>query len=259
MGKSDDAQQRAHAIIDILLTRDFVRVSEFAARLNVSEATIRKDLTQLEAQGLLRRMHGGALHRRELTREIQQFYEARKVTHLVEKQRIGRAAAALIQTGEVIAFSGGSTPLQIARQLPSGLAFTAITNDLNIVHLLAQHPQIEVFVPGGYLRMGRDNLIGTHTVAALQAFAIDRLFLTVTGLDLRLGATAGHISNVIYLRELVARCRQCIVVADHSKFHNPAQIVICGWERVSLLITDTGIPPVARHQLEAAGIAVQIV
>jgi DeoR family transcriptional regulator of aga operon len=251
-----NAQERFNAIIEILLKHDYVTVGQFATQLTVSEATIRKDLTALEHRGLLRRTHGGAIHIRELTQEIATFYEQREVNNIAEKRRIGQAAAGQIQPGEVVAFSGGSTPLQIARHLSPGLAFTAITNDLSIVRALSEHQTIEIFVPGGYLRLGRDNLIGPHAINALQNFAIDVVFLTVTGLHLTRGATAGHISNVVYLRELVARARRCVVVADHSKFANPPQITICPWDKIALLITDEGISPDTRRQLEARGVKV---
>jgi DeoR/GlpR family transcriptional regulator of sugar metabolism len=257
--KAENARERAYAIIEILLKRDYVTVSALAAQLTVSDATIRKDLTALEQQGLLRRTHGGVVHMRELTQEIMLFYENREVKNITEKRRIGQAAASRIQEGAVVAFSGGSTPLQIARQIPPGLAFTAITNDLSIVRTLSDHEKIEIFVPGGYLRLGRDNLVGPNAITALQDIEIDQAFLTVTALDPKLGATAGHISNVVYLRELVARTRQCIVVADHSKFQNPPQIVICGWERISILITDEGVSTATRQQIEARGVSVDVV
>ncbi|MEO0563632.1 MAG: DeoR/GlpR family DNA-binding transcription regulator [Chloroflexota bacterium] len=193
---------------------------------------------------------------RELTHEIAQFYQTREVSNLPEKQRIGQAAARLIQQGTTIALSGGSTPLQVARHMPTDTSITVVTNDLNIVQVLANHLHLEIFVPGGYLRLGRENLVGANAITALDGLDIAQVFLTVTGLDLDVGATAGHIGNVVYLRALVARAKQCIVIADHTKFENPPQIVICGWEDVDMLISDRGLAPTLQQNLEAKGVKV---
>ncbi len=257
--RTESAKARATAIIDILLQREYVTVGDLAATLMVSEATIRKDLGDLEQQGLVRRTHGGAAHRREQTLEVRQFYEHRQLLHTTEKDRIGQAAARRIRTGQIIAFTGGSTPLYVVRHIPTDVTFTAISNDLEIIRILSENERAELFVPGGYLRLGRDGLVGPSAIAALQEFTIDQVFLTVTGLDIKLGATAGHISNVVYLRELIGRARQCVVVADHSKFDNPPQIVICSWEKIHVLITDDRILPFQRQQIEAKGVEVQVV
>lgn len=251
-------QKRYDYISEKLLTEGYVQVQTLAAELETSPTTIRKDLLVLQSHGLLRRTHGGAIPVRELTYEIEHFYKNRAAKNLREKQQIGRVAAQLIQANAVIAFSGGSTPLQIAMQLQHDDPFTAITNDLNIVHTLSQHEHIEIFVPGGYLRMGKDTLVGTHALNALKGFDIDIVFLTVTALDIELGATAGHIGNVLFLRKLVEQSKRCIVVADHDKFENPSQIVICGWDAIDMLITDAGISESIHEQLDKKDITVII-
>lgn len=254
-----NAEQRATYIIESLLKNYYVSVTDLSSELGVTEATIRKDLSVLEVQGLLRRTHGGATHVRELTHDIVDFYQNRTITRIAEKQLIGRAAFHEMQERQVIAFSSGSTPLQIAREVPPDYEFTAITNDLSIVRVLSRHEKVDVFVPGGYLRLDRDTLVGASAVTALQDFTIDVVFITVTALDLEQGATAGHISNVVYLRELIARTKRCIVVADHTKFQNPPQIVICGWRKIDLLITDSGLAPDVRQQLAARGVEMAVV
>jgi len=254
--KSYNGQDRAEFILNQLLEHQYVLVKDLAQKLNVAEVTIRKDLNLLEDQGLVTRIHGGAIHVSQLTDDIQHFYDNRTVTHVAEKNRIGKVAATYITSGETIAFSSGSTPLQIVNYLPSGLAFTAVTNDLTIVQGLTNKDDVDIFVPGGYLRLGRATLIGNHAIDALRTLEIDKVFLTVTALDLDIGATAGHITNVLFLRQLVKIARQCIVVADHSKFENPSQIVICSWDQIDLLITDSDIPDTIVTQLKQKAITV---
>ncbi len=252
------AQERETYIINSLLKEGYVLVSNLAKELHVSESTIRKDLTILDKKGLLRRIHGGAMHVTELTNDIALFYENREVKNISGKQRIGRAAAERIKEGQVIAFSGGSTPLQIAHQIPYDIAFTAITNDLSIVNVLSLRPQIDIFVPGGYLRLSRISLIQENTSSILEGTEIDTVFLTVTALDIKKGATAGHIANVIYLRELIVRSKQCVVVADQSKLWNPSQIVICGWNKIDLWITDEIVPESYRQELEKYQVSIVV-
>ena len=251
--------QREAFIIDRLLKQGYVLVTEMAAELAVSPSTLRSDLRVLEERGLLRRTHGGATNTREFTRDLSAFYDNRQTLHLSEKLRIGRAAAERIGDGEVIAFSSGSTPLQIARHIPATLPFTAITNDLDIARVLSVNPEVDVYIPGGFLRMSRNTLVGPDAIENLKGFEINQVFLTVTGLDPQKGVTAGHIWNVIYLRELIKRSQRCVLVADSSKLENPLQIVICPWQKVDVWITDGGVPAEVIQRVEAQGVSVEIV
>ena len=250
------AMQREAYIIDCLLKQGYVQVRDLASELSVSQSTIRKDLAVLEQRGLLRRTHGGATNVQDFTYDLNSFYRNREVMNIAEKQRIGQLAAKRIQQDQVVAFSSGTTPLQVAYYIPKELAFTAITNDIEIVRALASYKNVDVFVPGGFLKLSRKALIASDAASRLQGFEIDQVFLTVTGFDLKRGVTAGHISNVVYMRELIARSKQCVVVADSSKLHNPPQIVICGWKEIDVWITDKAAPNDIIQAVGAHGVSI---
>ncbi len=250
--------QREEYIIESLLKQGYVQVTELAREMGISESTVRKDLSELERRGLLRRTHGGATHVHDFTYDLVLFYRNREVMNIAEKRQIGRMAARRVQEGQVVAFSSGTTPLQIAHHIPRELALTAITNDLEIVRVLASHEHVEIFVPGGFLRLSGRALVASDIAFRLQDFQIDQVFLTVTGFDLKKGVTAGHISNVVYMRELISRSKQCVVVADSSKLRNPPQIVICGWDKIDAWITDKAVPDDVIRKVEAHGVSVVI-
>lgn len=240
--KVDEHRKRTDYIIEQLLKHGYISVSEIASRLYVSAATVRRDLQLLEESGLVHRTHGGAVHVQPISEELLLYYRERETISLEQKRIIGRAAAALVREGETITLSGGSTTLQVAAHLPTFADLTVITNDLAHVRVLAEHKQLNIFVPGGFLRLGPDNLIGPNTIQAVQDFKIDRLFLTVTAADLVDGVSAGHIHNVLYLRELVALARVRILVADHTKFSRAPLLKICDWSDIDIVVTDVGIP-----------------
>lgn len=253
------ADQREAFIIDQLLKHGYVLVADLAKALTVSPSTIRNDLKVLEERGLLRRTHGGAMNTQEFTYNLTRFYENRKILNISEKERIGRAAAAQIESGQTIAFSSGTTPLQIVRQIPPQLPFTAISNDLDIARLLSLNPEIDVFITGGFLRLSRNTLVGTSAIDALANFEIDQVFLTVTAVDVDKGVTAGHIWNVMYLRELIKRSKSCVLVADSSKLNNTPQIIICSWDKIDIWITDRGVPDAVVSRVNAQGVEIKLV
>ena len=158
---STKQQSRLTTILEKLRRSGSVNVEELSAELGASLITIRRDLDQLEGDGLLQRTHGGAILIEPLF--YQPFkndlsFQAHLEKFAKEKRRIGRAAAALIQKGETIALTPGTTTLEVIRCLPLNQNITIVTNTVNIAMELSKRKDINVFVTGGYLRAA----IGFH-------------------------------------------------------------------------------------------------
>lgn len=242
--------ERHERILSELARRGAVAVEELAALLKVSSATVRRDLAELGQKGLLRRTHGGAA----LLEDHDELpYQYKVTAFLPEKRRIGAAAAAMIERGQVIACTGGTTVTQVIKALRNK-PVTVITNALNIAAELASAPEVEVIVTGGSLRPRSYELVGHVAERTIREFVVDVALIGVDGFSLEHGITTFSPAEAHVNRTFIEHARQTWVVADHSKLGRVTPAVIAPVERVNCLITDTGAPEEFVRALEARGV-----
>ncbi len=232
--------ERQKVIIEFLAERGFVSVAELCQMLSVSEMTIRRDLAELEKQGLLQRTHGGATVSESAFFHLS--FETKLTRFVAEKERIGQVAAEMVQEGEVIILDSGSTTTQIARHLKDK-RITVVTNALNIASELFDCPQIEIHVAGGLLKKLPVNLAGPQTTAFFKDVRADKLFLGVDGVDLKGGLTVPDVMETPTKRAMISCAGQTIVVADHSKLGRNTLSTIIPLSEADLLITGKEAPP----------------
>lgn len=240
---SNKQQSRLTTILTTLQQRGAVTVDALSEELTVSPVTIRRDLDQLAADGLLQRTHGGAVSIEPLFYEPfknDRSFQAQLERFADEKRRIGRAAAGLIQPGETIALSPGTTTMEVIRGLPLNQNITVITNTVNIAMELSKRRDVNVFVTGGHLHGDWFSLIGPTATQSLEQILVHTMFVGVDGIDMEMGMSSlsAEEANVIAAMMKIARRR--IAVADHSKIG-----VMAGWrigpiKDLHMLITDTG-------------------
>jgi len=236
-------QQRIQFILTSLQETGSVVVEDLAEQLKVSVVTIRRDLDQLEQQGLLRRTHGGAVSIEPLFYEP--FKKDRSFLDQVERQanekrRIGRAAAAMITPGETIAITPGTTTAEIIRGLPLNCKITVVTNTANIAMELSKRKDVNVFVTGGHLHGEWFSLVGPTAIRSLENMLIHTMFLGADGIDPKWGVSC-YSSDEAELNTAMARlARRHIAVVDHTKFNVVANYRICEAGLLNTLITDTG-------------------
>jgi len=238
------------------LTTGSVGVSDLAAKLDVSAATIRRDLELLEEQRLLARTHGGAV-RHGVLYELPLRYKSAR--HHEEKQRIAQAAAARIPDGVALGLTGGTTCTEVARELADRERLTVVTNALNIASELAVRPNLKLVVTGGYARLESYELVGPLAEQALAGLNLDVAVIGVDGIDAGAGCTTHHEVEAHTNLALIDRARHVIVVADSSKIGTVVFAQICPIERVHELITDRGADPHALRALREAGVRVETV
>lgn len=230
-------------------------VAELATRFGTSTVTIRSDLAALEASGVVIRTHGGVL----AARDTDDVPLARKQTlHLAEKMRIARAAAGLIQGGDIIVLDSGTTTAEIAKCI-RGLrldSLTVITNALNIAVLLADVPRLRLIMPGGVLRPSSRSMSGPQAELALGALQADRLFLGVDSLDPEVGLMTPDVHEAQLNAQMIRISRQVVAVTDSSKLLRRNLSVIAPIDEVDLLITDTGADPACVSAIRARGVEV---
>jgi DeoR family transcriptional regulator of aga operon len=205
--------------------------------------TIRRDLDVLEQQGLLRRTHGGAVSIEPL------FYEpfkkdrsflAQVERQASEKRRIGRAAAALINPGETIAITPGTTTAEIIRGLPLNSKITVVTNTANIAMELSKRKDVNVFVTGGHLHGEWFSLVGPSAIRSLENMLIHTMFVGADGIDPEWGVSCFSADEAELNATMVKHSRRHIAVADRTKLNVVANWRICEIGMLKTLITDTG-------------------
>ncbi|MFD8010386.1 DeoR/GlpR family DNA-binding transcription regulator [Streptomyces sp. NPDC058955] len=262
-------RERWNALLELLATEGRLEVEETAAALDVSSATIRRDLDELAEQQMLVRTRGGALAH-GVSYELPLRYKSSR--HASEKQRIAAAAVELVGEGDVVGLNGGTTTTEVARALalragggrrespePTDVTapvFTVVTNALNIAGELAVRPQIKLVVTGGVARPQTYELVGPLTAGVLDEVVLDVAVLGVDGLDPRLGVMTRQEDEASISRLFAERAQRVVVVADSSKMGKRAFARICGLDAVDVVVTDADAPADAVARLEDVGIKV---
>jgi DeoR family transcriptional regulator, aga operon transcriptional repressor len=236
-------QQRTNFILSALQDTGSVAVDALADQLRVSVVTIRRDLDLLEQQGLLRRNHGGAVSIEPLFYEPfkkDRSFVAQVERQANEKRRIGRAAATLINPGETIAITPGTTTAEIIRGLPLNSKITVVTNTANIAMELSKRKDVSVFVTGGHLHGEWFSLVGPTAIRSLENMLIHTMFVGADGIDPEWGVSCFNADEAELNATMVRHARRHIAVVDHTKLNVVANWRICEMTTIKTLITDTG-------------------
>lgn len=259
-----DRYERLSALLDMLGQSGKVDVEDLARDLDVSAATIRRDLDHLAEQQLLTRTRGGAVAN-NVAYDLPLRYKTAR--HASEKERIGKAAAALVSRGAVIGLNGGTTTTEIGRALAIRPDFaqsdepgvTVVTNALNIANELAVRPHVKIVVTGGVARPQSFELSGPLATRILDEITLDIIFLGVDAVDPLRGAYAHHEGEASINRLMTQRARQVVCIADSSKLGRHAFAQICPTSAINILITDSDAPAEVVAAFEAEGVDVRIV
>jgi len=239
------ADIRRHAILEELTQRQAVRVAELSQAFGVSEVSVRRDLSHLERQGLLRRIHGGAVPVSNAKAPSSQAVPSIGA-YAAEKASIGRAAAELVRPGDRLLFDSGTTVLEVARQLPPDLResgnLTVITSSLPIVRELGPCKGIHLILLGGVFLPQYEVVVGPPTIAQLNELHADKLFLGADGLTFARGVTTANVLEAEVDRAAIAAASQVIIVADSSKIGLIGLTTIMPLDDIKMLITDAGAP-----------------
>jgi DeoR/GlpR family transcriptional regulator of sugar metabolism len=233
-----------------------VTVTELSSFFGVSEATIRRDLEDLDGQGL-QRTHGGAVWVEQAMKEppiMQRLPEQAE-----NKRRIGRAAAGLVKDGQTIFLGSGTTPLEIARQLPKSLHLTVISNSLAVVNELADSPNVELVVVGGLFRHSELSMIGHPAEMVVREFRADKVFLGMRAIDIRQGFTNDYMPEILTDRAILAIGSEVIVVSDHTKFGRVSSVFVSPVTAAHIIITDSEISSEIASEIRELGIRLMIV
>lgn len=243
------AQQRQMRIVDELRRTGAVRVAELTELLGVSDMTVRRDLEQLAADGLARKVHGGAVLADQVTHEP--GFAAKSQLALPAKRAIAARAASLIKPGGAVALSAGTTTWAMARHVAATPGLTVLTNSTSVADDIAQADnagQVSVILTGG-VRTPSAALVGPVADRAIAGMHVDQLFLGVHGMDPRAGFTTPNLAEAMTNQALVEAAREVIVLADSSKWGVVGLADIGPLSMAKIVITDDQLPAAARRIL----------
>ncbi|MFI8997655.1 DeoR/GlpR family DNA-binding transcription regulator [Streptomyces sp. NPDC053542] len=254
--------ERMNALLELLGERGRVDVDEAATALEVSAATMRRDMDALAEQQLLTRTRGGAV----LSSVAYDLPIRYKHAHrAADKEAVAQAAAKLVERGDVVGLSGGTTTTEIARVLATRPEFaeagpqphlTIVTNSLNIANELAVRPQIKIVLTGGVAQSRSFELVGPFSELVLQQISLDIAFIGANGMDPRMGATVHDESEARVNRLMAERSRRAVVVADSSKIGTRCFARVGDADVFDTFITDNRAEESARREFTDRGLRV---
>lgn len=231
-----DTSARRQEITNLLMQNGRIKVNDLAKRFAISEVTIRNDLTILEHEGLLERVHGGAISTRRAYYNMS--ITERAQTNEVEKRSIAERTAALICDGETLLINSGTTTLYVAQALKDKNNLTVLTNSLPIAQEMGYHRSTRVILLGGNLDSRYQYTYGDHTIYLINQYRADKLILSVDGISAQDGVSTYHHLEREVDRAMLERSGEVIVAADYNKIGRISFATICPVPQMHTLITN---------------------
>jgi DeoR/GlpR family transcriptional regulator of sugar metabolism len=234
------SEERRHEILQLLQENGKIYVNQLAQNLDVTPETIRKDLTFLEEQKLLKRIHGGAIPYTYQSHEPS--FEKKRTMKQEEKKKIGRRAAMLIEDGDTIAIDIGTTTVELAAAIEGKQNLKIITNSLAVANILCQSLDQnkfdgKVMVLGGTLNEQQQSFTGSMTCEMLSQFRVDKAFISCVGITEQ-GVSDTDIEEVQVSKKMVQAARESFILADYSKLDTDSFCMIAPLTEFSAIICD---------------------
>jgi DeoR family fructose operon transcriptional repressor len=251
------AAERKFRIVEYVKQHRVATIAELAQEFDVHDATIRRDLEEIEQKGLVKRTHGGVTID-QWTNDEPSFNE-RAVQQLDQKMRIGKMAASLIQDGEHVIIDSGTTTLHIAKHLVHRSNITVVTNDMNIAMELRDAAGIKVIMTGGELYPSSYMFNGMFTDHVLKSLHVQKAFIGIPVIHPKFGLMHPEAQLVPTKQGMIGAAEKIIVVADDSKIGNLSLHTVAPVDAVHTLITGDAAPEKAISQFRESGVEVIMV
>ena len=254
--KQITANSRKQLILENLKKTGGIKISELAGKFGKSRMTITRDLDELATNGLLLRVHGGAVS--NISRGYEPPYFSRKGLRTVAKQAIANMANELITEGNTLILDVGSSTRELAQLLKKRKNLTVITPSLEHAMELAGNSLIKLIVTGGVVRVGEMSIVGPISENTINEFNVDKAFIGAGGIDLKAGLTEYNTEDAQVKKSIIENSKQSIVLADSTKLGNVTFSKVISLEQIDILITDSEADSSYINSLEEKGIKVLI-
>jgi DeoR family fructose operon transcriptional repressor len=248
--------QRRERIQEYLAIHQIARTADLCALLETSEATVRRDLEWLEAEGILERTHGGAIANQRLTSEPEYLQRVQKNPE--EKRSIGALAASLIEERDIVFVNSGTTAAQVLHNIRADAGISVFSNNL-VAALEMGETGFQHYLIGGEYQPRSKSVAGRFAIENLRQVYADKCIVGVDGISLKHGCTVPTNAEAEVVRLMIERTKgQVIVVADHSKWGVVSNFQIAAIGEINQLVTDEGFDPSAIEELAAHSVKVMI-
>jgi DeoR family transcriptional regulator of aga operon len=254
---SGKRSERMRLVLSLLHEQTSMSQSALADALGISAATLRRDLADLDEQGLLVRTHGGA---RALDARSEIPVRLRNTQFREAKQLIARRAVDMIPAGPyAVALSGGTTTAEVARALSNRSGLTIVTNSLTIALECAARPKLKVIMTGGVVRQSSFEAVGSLSENTFKAINVGTAVLGTDGISVSGGVTTHDETEARTNHAMVANAQRVIVVADGSKVGQVTLAKMADLSEIDDFVTDSDADPAALQLIADAGVTVHIV
>lgn len=246
--------ERYEKIIQLVNQNGIVTVEDLADELQVSKATIRRDLVQLGEDKILLRTHGGAMkYDRALTSEIPIYLRVHMQKE--EKEQVAEAALSMVFEGATIYVSAGTTGRALAAKLSKFHHLTVVTNDIDVAKEVSCTDNALIVV-GGQLKASSSTLYGFFAEEMLKELCMDISFMTVDAVNMEKGFMDFGVDEIAIKRQILNGARRCVMMCDVSKFEKPALMNVCPFSAVDTVVTNEATDPVKIALLRETGLEV---
>jgi len=246
---------RLNHIITLLQDDDSQTVNSLAEKLSVSAMTIRRDLQQLERDGIVKRIHGGAsLLKRNVLYEKPYKISEQISAHAELKRSIGKAAAELVAPGEMIFLDSGSTTPYIAEHIDPGITLRVLCYTMKNALYFYERDLVQLILAGGFYERDSNTFNSREAVEMVRNLRGDKAFISAGGVDQSLGLTTYFYFETEMKKALISSAKQVILAADSSKFGKISTTFFAELNEVDTIITDSGIPEEYKEIIQQSGI-----
>ncbi|MBR6713625.1 MAG: DeoR/GlpR transcriptional regulator [Selenomonadaceae bacterium] len=234
-------EERIHQIHELLIERKRISLDELCENFGVSKNTIRRDINELEEQGIIRKVYGGIVLKEAEIMSLEPF-SAREIRNINEKKKIAAVAAALVNDGEVIYIDSGTTTMHLLPHLAEKNFLTIVTASVYVLELATRYSNLNVIATGGNLQAPIKALVGPNVLECIRNYNFSKIFLASTGITIEHGATNASPLECEVKRELVRKSCAKYLLVDNSKFDVASLMTYSNLTDIDNIITDKNPP-----------------
>ena len=250
-------EDRQEKILELLEQCNSISIADLSEQLDVSLMTVRRDLDDMDKQGLLKKVYGGAIITKN--EQIQPSFFIRSVESTEEKQRIAHAAVSLISPGSIVFFDGGTTPYFVAKCIPEALSFTAITNNLMTAAELCSKPNVNVIMLGGEVHHSSFSSLNQLALAQIKSFNANLALVSTKAFSYPEGMFEAILPLIEIKKAIVAASEHVVLLLDHSKFETKSLSLSVPLSEIDEIITDAKAPRSIIDKISESGTKVTLV
>lgn len=253
------SEQRYKGILNLLQQEGSVKTSELCSLFETSRETIRRDLENMEARGMLKRIHGGAMKLEEAQDKGSGYtsFDKRQSEHPFYKEEVAWEVVNYITEGQAIALDSGTTALALAKVIKDRVhSLTVVTNSLAVANELADTPGITLVMTGGIYRPDEEAFVSDIAALIFSKINIDLFFLTTCGISVERGVTYQRMDEILVQNCMLEAADRTIVIADSSKLGMNSLVKMCEIDQISMIITDSYASDDQTAAFERAGVKI---